>query len=44
MEIGSKSAINTKTHGYGKNNSLNEIINMIKKELNISEIDKGNYK
>jgi hypothetical protein len=40
-EIGSKSGINTKANGYGKSNSLNEIINMIKKELNISEIDKG---
>ncbi|MGH4050716.1 MAG: hypothetical protein ACREVX_05075 [Clostridium sp.] len=30
---------NTKSNGYGKNNSLNEIINMIKKELNFSEID-----
>ncbi|HEY5589319.1 MAG TPA: hypothetical protein VIK86_10265 [Candidatus Paceibacterota bacterium] len=41
-EIDTKSSINTKTHGYGKNNSLNEIINMIKKELNISEVDKVN--
>ena len=41
MELDSKSAINTKTNGYSKNNSLNEIINMIKKELNISEVDKG---
>lgn len=37
----SKSVINTKVNGYGKNNSLNEIINMIKKELNFSEVDKG---
>ncbi|MBU3159924.1 hypothetical protein KPL37_09180 [Clostridium frigoris] len=35
-----KSSTNTKINGYGKNNSLNEIINMIKKELNFSEIDK----
>ncbi|HEY8892016.1 MAG TPA: hypothetical protein VIM70_17395 [Clostridium sp.] len=40
-EIGldNKNAINTKVNGYGKNNSLNEIINMIKKELNISSTD-----
>ncbi|MCB2299983.1 ring-infected erythrocyte surface antigen domain-containing protein [Clostridium tagluense] len=41
VELTTKSAINTKTNGYGKNNSLNEIINMIKKELNISEVEKG---
>lgn len=40
VEIDSKSSINTKVNAYGKNNSLNEIINMIKKELNISEVDK----
>ena len=40
-ELGSKNNINTKSHGYGKNNSLNEIISMIKNELNISEMDKG---
>jgi len=39
VEIDNKNAINTKTNGYGKNNSLNEIINMIKKELNISSTD-----
>ncbi len=39
-ELGSKTATNVKTHGYGNNNSLNEIINMIKKELSISEVDK----
>ena len=39
-KIDSKSVSNTKINGYGKNNSLNEIINMIKKELNFSEIDK----
>ncbi|MBU3126995.1 ring-infected erythrocyte surface antigen domain-containing protein [Clostridium tagluense] len=41
VELTTKSAINTKANGYGKNNSLNEIINMIKKELNISEVEKG---
>ena len=41
VEQGSKSFANTKTHGYSKTNSLNEIVNMIKKELNISDIDKG---
>lgn len=41
IELGNKNNINTKAHGYGKNNSLNEIINMIKNELNISEVDKG---
>ena len=40
VELDNKSVINTKVNGYGKNNSLNEIINMIKKELNFSEIDK----
>ena len=39
-KIDNKSSTNTKVNGYGKNNSLNEIINMIKKELNFSEIDK----
>ncbi|MCB2305188.1 hypothetical protein LGL08_02595 [Clostridium estertheticum] len=39
-KIDDKSSTNTKVNGYGKNNSLNEIINMIKKELNFSEIDK----
>jgi len=39
VDVDSKNAINTKVKGYGKNNSLNEIVNMIKKELNISEID-----
>ena len=42
-KIDNKSASNTsntKANGYGKNNSLNEIINMIKKELNFSDIDK----
>ncbi|MBU3154300.1 hypothetical protein [Clostridium estertheticum] len=38
--IDNKSSANTKINGYGKNNSLNEIINMIKKELNFSDIDK----
>ncbi|MCB2292864.1 hypothetical protein LGK95_04840 [Clostridium algoriphilum] len=38
--VDSKNA-NTKVKGYGKNNSLNEIVNMIKKELNILELDKG---
>jgi len=37
--LDNKNAINTKVNGYGKNNSLNEIINMIKKELNISSTD-----
>ena len=41
VEVGNKNTINTKASGYSKNNSLNEIINMIKKELNISEVDKG---
>lgn len=41
VELDTKSSINTKTLGYGKNNSLNDIINMIKKELNISEVEKG---
>jgi transcription elongation GreA/GreB family factor len=41
MELGSKSASNNKTHGYSKNSSLNEIVNMIKKELNLSEVDKA---
>lgn len=41
IEQGIKNGINTKAHGYGKNNSLNDIVNMIKKELNISDIDKG---
>ena len=40
-ETGSKSAISNKINGYGKNNSLNEIISMIKKELGISEPEKG---
>ncbi|MBZ9689073.1 hypothetical protein G9F72_022505 [Clostridium estertheticum] len=40
-ELDTKSFINNKTNVYGKNNSLNEIINMIKKELNISEVEKG---
>ncbi|MCB2359506.1 hypothetical protein [Clostridium estertheticum] len=39
-KIENKSSTNTKVNGYGKNNSLNEIINMIKKELNFSDIDK----
>ena len=41
VELVNKSVIGNKTGGYGKNSSFNEIINMIKKELNISEIDKG---
>ena len=41
VDIINKNASNTKTHGYSKNNSLNEIISMIKKELNISEVGKG---
>ncbi len=36
-----KNIINSKANGYSKNNSLSEIINMIKKELNFSEMDKG---
>ncbi|MPQ33461.1 hypothetical protein E4V42_18800 [Clostridium estertheticum] len=39
-KIENKNFTNTKVNGYGKNNSLNEIINMIKKELNFSDIDK----
>ncbi|MBU3177292.1 hypothetical protein KPL47_13220 [Clostridium estertheticum] len=39
-KIDNKSSTNAKVNGYGKNNSLNEIINMIKKELNFSEVDK----
>ncbi|NNU74776.1 hypothetical protein [Clostridium estertheticum] len=39
-KIENKNSTNTKVNGYGKNNSLNEIINMIKKELNFSDIDK----
>ena len=41
VELGNKSAISTNAYGYGKNNSLNEIVNMIKRELNISDIDKS---
>ena len=41
VDLSNKSIINNKTHVYSKNNSLNEIINMIKKELNISEVEKG---
>jgi|GEM_PF-710419 len=41
VEQSSKSVINTKALGYGKSNTLNEIINMIKKELNFSEVDKA---
>ena len=40
-EIGSKNVVSSKVNGYGKNNSLNEIISMIKKELNVSESEKG---
>lgn len=39
--VGSKSSINNKVNGYGNNNSLNEIINMIKRELNVTEPEKG---
>ncbi|MEK6265195.1 MAG: hypothetical protein N2B06_10585 [Clostridium sp.] len=41
MDVASKNAATNKSLGYGKNNSLNDIINMIKKELNIPDIDKG---
>lgn len=41
VEQSNKNAVSNNAYGYGKNNSLNDIINMIKKELNISEIDKG---
>jgi hypothetical protein len=40
-ELASRSAVSNKTNGYGKSNSLNEIINMIKKELNVSEVDRS---
>lgn len=40
-EVGSKSTISTKVNGYSNNNSLNEIISMIKKELGVSEVEKG---
>ncbi|MCB2290479.1 hypothetical protein LGK97_11940 [Clostridium sp. CS001] len=40
-DIGSKNVVSSKVNGYGKNNSLNEIISMIKKELNVSESDKA---
>ncbi|MBU3179622.1 hypothetical protein [Clostridium psychrophilum] len=41
VKVASKNIVNTKVNGYGKNNPLNEIVNMIKNALNISEIDKG---
>lgn len=40
-EVGNKSHISSRVNGYGKNNSLNEIINMIKRELNVAEPEKG---
>ena len=39
--VGSKSPISTRVNGYGNNNSLNEIINMIKRELNSTDPEKG---
>jgi hypothetical protein len=41
MDVASKNAATNKSLGYGKNNSLNDIINMIKKELNVQDIDRG---
>ncbi|MBK5239686.1 hypothetical protein [Clostridium sp.] len=41
VDTANKNAVSNKIHGYGKNNSLNDIINMIKKELNVQDIDRG---
>lgn len=40
-ELVSRNVVNNKTNGYGKSNSLNEIINMIKNELSVSEVDRS---
>ncbi|MGH4118297.1 hypothetical protein [Clostridium sp.] len=40
VELVSKSAVSNKASGYGKSNSLNDIINMIKGELNVQDIDR----
>ncbi|WP_435787648.1 hypothetical protein [Clostridium sp.] len=40
-ELASRSAVSNKTNAYGKSNSLNEIINMIKKELSVLEVDRS---
>jgi hypothetical protein len=41
MDVASKNSATNKSLGYGKNNSVNDIINMIKKELNVQDIDRG---
>lgn len=40
IELINKNATNSKASGYSKNNSLNEIVNMIKKELNFEDIER----